>query len=66
MEFICDEDIGHVKKPSSWIDALALLEKDYANSLVVRALAEVMGRNILIVTANGVSFISCSLVFEFV
>jgi uncharacterized protein YqkB len=55
-----------VKKPSSWIDALALLEKDYANSLVVRALAEVMGRNILIVTANGVSFISCSLVFEVV
>jgi hypothetical protein len=55
MEFICDEDIGHETKPSSWSGALDLLKQNYATSMILRAFAEVIGRSIFIVTANGVS-----------
>ena len=55
MNFICDEDIGHTSKPSSWTQVLALLKEDYANSMVLRAFAEVIGRSIFVVTANGAS-----------
>ena len=44
MDFICDEDIGNVGKPSFWSAALAILKENYATSMVLRALAELIGR----------------------
>ena len=55
MDFICDEDIGNVEKPSSWSAALAILKENYATSMVLRAFAELIGRSVFVVTANGVS-----------
>ena len=43
MNFICDEDIGHTSKPSFWTQVFALLKEDYANSMVLRVFAEVIG-----------------------
>ena len=55
MDFICDEDIGNVEKPSSWSAALAILKENYTTSMVLRAFAELIGRSVFVVTANGVS-----------
>lgn len=54
MDFICDEDIGNVEKPS-WSAALAIFKENYATSMVLRAFAELIGRSVFVVTANGVS-----------
>ena len=55
MDFITNEDIGNVEKPSDWHAALDLLKKSRANSMVVRAFAEYAQKRVLVVTANGVS-----------
>ena len=55
MDFISDVDIGHVEKPSSWSDALAVLKENYATSMVVRAFADCFQKIVYVVTANGVS-----------
>ena len=50
-----DEDIGNEEKPSSWSVALSILKENYATSMVLRAFAELIGRSVFVVTANGVS-----------
>ena len=55
MNYICDEDIGHVEKLSCWSDALAILKENYATLIVLRTFAELIGRSVFVVTANGVS-----------
>ena len=55
MNFICDEDIGNVEKPSSYSAALAILKENYATSMVLRAFVGLIVRSVFVVTANGVS-----------
>ena len=55
MDYICDEDIGHVEKPSCWSDAFAILKENYATSMVLSAFVELIRRSVFVVKANGVS-----------
>jgi hypothetical protein len=54
LSFLCEVDVGQAV-PSSWL-ALKLLRGTYANSLVISALAEVLKKDILIVTVHGVEY----------
>ena len=56
MSFLCEVDIGNRRVPSKWSEALTLLKDDYANSMIIKAFAEVMNQDIVIVTVHGVSF----------
>ena len=55
MDFITEEDIGNIEKPSSWPAVLDLLKENWPNSMVVGAFAECFQRPVLIVRASGVS-----------
>lgn len=54
LSFLCEVDVGQVV-PNSWLEALALMKRTFANSLVIGTLAEVVKRNITIITVHGVS-----------
>ena len=56
LSFLCEVDVGQAV-PSSWLEALKLLRGTYANSLVISALAEVLKKDILIVTVHGVEYL---------
>lgn len=55
MAFLCDVDMGGEKVPAVWSEALKILEKNYANSLVISAFANVMHYKIMIITVHGVN-----------
>ena len=54
LMFLCEIDLSS-EVPSSWMAALDMLQKNYANELVVSTCAEVMRKDIVIVTVHGVS-----------
>ena len=54
-DFLCQIDLGQ-EVPANWRDALDLLKDNYANSLVIKAAADVFCKDIMIVTVHGVSF----------
>lgn len=64
LGFLCDVDMGEKEVPATWSDALTALKNNYANSLVISALADVLHYKILIVTAHGVNKVL--IVFTFV
>ena len=64
LGFLCDVDMGKKEVPATWSDALAALKNNYANSLVISALADVLHYKIFIITAHGVN--NVSIVFTFV
>ena len=50
--------------PAVWSEALKILQKNYANSLVISAFADVMHYKIMIITVHGVN--CCHLMFHIV
>ena len=48
--------------PAVWSEALKILEKNYANSLVISAFANMMHYKIMIITVHGVNN-SCHPIF---
>ena len=42
MAFSCEVDMGGKKVPAVWSEALKILQKNYANFLVISAFADVM------------------------
>ena len=55
MAFLGDVDMGGEKVPAVWSEALKILEKNYANSLVISAFANLMHYKIMIITVHGVN-----------
>ena len=55
MAFLCDVNMGGEKVPAVWSEALKILEKSYANFLVISAFANVMHYKIMILTVHGVN-----------
>lgn len=49
----CVTYMGGEKVPAVWSEALKILEKNYANSLVISAFANVMHYKIMIITVHG-------------
>ena len=64
MAFLCDVDMGGKKVPAVWSEALEILKKNYANSLVISAFADVMHHKIMIITVHGVN--CCHTMFHIV
>lgn len=59
MGFLCDVDMGGEKVPATWSEALTILKRNYANSVVITALADVLRYEIMIITAHGVNNAKC-------
>ena len=57
LSWLCEVDVGQ-DIPSSWLDALELLRGSYANSIIINAMAEVIKKDILVVTVHGVRYFS--------
>lgn len=64
MAFLCEVDMGGKKVPAVWSEALKILQKNYANSLVISAFADVMHYKIMIITVHGVN--CCHVMFHIV
>ena len=64
MAFLCEVDMGGKKVPPVWSEALKILQKNYANSLVISAFADVMHYKIMIITVHGVN--CCHVMFHIV
>ena len=66
MAFLCEVDLGGQKVPATWSVALKILQKNYANSVVISALADVKHYKIIIITVHGVNCVVCILMFQVV
>ena len=53
LSFLCEVDIK-IQIPSSWMAALDLLRENYANSLIITTFAEIIKKDVKIVTVHGV------------
>ena len=54
MAFLCEVDMGGETVPAVWSEALKILQKNYANYVVISAFADVMHYKIMIITVHGV------------
>ncbi|KAK3741499.1 hypothetical protein QZH41_002968 [Actinostola sp. cb2023] len=53
MGFVCQLDVGDVDLPSTWLEVLDLLKENFATSMIIRALSEVLHQKIVIITVHG-------------
>ena len=48
--------MGGRQVPRTWSEALEILQNDYANSLVIQALADALHYKLVIITVHGVNY----------
>lgn len=53
LAFLCETDLGGRQVPGTWPEALEILQNNYANSLVIQALADALHYKLVIITALG-------------
>ena len=56
LAFLCETDLGGRQvPPGTWSEALEILQNNYANSLVIQALADALHYKLVIITVHGVN-----------
>ena len=49
--------MGGRQVPRTWSEALEILQNNYANSLVIQALADALHYKLVIITVHGVNYL---------
>ena len=51
------QTLGGRQVPGTWSEALEILQNNYANSLVIQALADALHYKLVIITVHGVNYL---------
>ena len=57
LAFLRETDMGGRQVPRTWSEALEILQNNYANSLVIQALADALHSKLVIITVHGVNYL---------
>ena len=57
LAFLCETDMGGRQVPRTWSEALEILQNNYANSLLIQALADALHYKLVIITVHGVNYL---------
>lgn len=57
LAFLCETDMGGRQVQRTWSEALEILQNNYANSLVIQALADALHYKLVIITVHEVNYL---------